>query len=316
MGTYTQTGRNLTVTTPLGPDRLLLRGFSGQEAVSGLFQFQLDLIAENDATIPFDLLLGQKVTLHMALPDERVRHFSGICNRMAQGRQDATFTAYQMEIVPQFWLLTRKAQSRIFQQKSVPEILQAVLEGLDVTFEIQGTFPPRDFCVQYRETDFNFASRLMEEEGISYFFRHTADGHTMVVANTPSSHPDLPEQSEIEYELSEVGERRADRITDWQKVQELRSGKFTLWDHCFEIPHKHLDADKLIMDSVAAGSVNHKMKIGAMTSWRFTTSPANTRSGSTGSTPAAANAPATFRRSSRTTSGPSRFACRKRPRKG
>ena len=102
------------------------------------------------------------------------------------------FTEYTLEIVPQFWLLTRRAQSRIFQHVSVPEILKKVLEGIDVTFELQGTFYPRDYCVQYRETDFNFACRLMEEEGIYFFFKHTASSHQMVVANTPSSHSDVP----------------------------------------------------------------------------------------------------------------------------
>jgi type VI secretion system secreted protein VgrG len=100
-------------------------------------------------------------------------------------------------MVPQFWLLTRRAQSRIFQQITVPDILRKVLEGLDVVYEIQGTFPKRDYCVQYRETDFNFASRLMEEEGIYYFFKHLDGGHKMVLANSPQSHPDLAEGSKL-----------------------------------------------------------------------------------------------------------------------
>src|SRR5437588_127803 len=83
------------------------------------------------------------------------------------------------------WLLTKRAQSRIFQHQSVPDILKKVLTGVDVAYEIQGTFEPRDYCVQYRETDFHFASRLMEEEGIYYFFKHTANGHKMVLANSP-----------------------------------------------------------------------------------------------------------------------------------
>ena len=90
---------------------------------------------------------------------------------MIEGAQGAIFTEYTLEIVPQFWLLTRRAQSRIFQHLSVPDILKKVLEGLDVTFELQGTFHPRDYCVQYRETDFDFASRLMEEEGILLFLQ-------------------------------------------------------------------------------------------------------------------------------------------------
>lgn len=262
MAEYTQDNRLISVITPLGKDQLLLIGFAGQEAISQLFHFQLDLLAENGTDVAFDRLLGQRVSIEIVLRSGAKRYLNGICNRVSQGERDATFTAYHLEIVPQLWLLTRRAQSRIFQQISVPDILRKVLQGLDVSYELQGTFHPRDYCVQYRETDFNFISRLMEEEGIYYFFKHTATGHTLVIANTPQSHPDLPEQSKIIYE--DVAEDRLDedRIYDWEKVQELRSGKYTLWDHSFELPHKHLEADRQIMDSVEVGSVNHKLKVG------------------------------------------------------
>ena len=259
---YTQQNRAMEVTTPLGADKLLLLSFTGQEAISRLFNFQLDLTAENEVDVAFDKLLGQKITTRLDLPDGEKRYFSGICNRISQGERDEIFTRYRMEVVPQFWLLTKRAQSRIFQQMTVPDILKKVLTGLDVTYEIQGSFHPRDFCVQYRETDFNFASRLMEEEGIFYFFKHNSDGHQMVVANTPQSHPDLPSQSKIIYEEVQDGNREEDRIYDWEKVQEWRSGKYVLWDHCFELPHKHLEAEANILDAVQVGKISHKFKVG------------------------------------------------------
>lgn len=263
MAEYTQENRPIAVTTRLGPDALLLVGFRGQEGISQLFHFQLDLLAENTTNVPFDRLLGERVTIEVALPKKQSRFISGICNRLSQGEQDFTFTAYRMEIVPQFWFLTRRAQSRIFQQMSVPDILKKVLEGLDVTYELQRTFQPRDYCVQYRETDFNFASRLMEEEGIFYFFKHTDKGHQMVVANTPQSHSDLPQGSTITYEEVEGGIRDDDRIFDWEKTQELRSGKYTLFDHSFELPHQHLETDQMIQESVQVGKVAHKLKLPA-----------------------------------------------------
>jgi type VI secretion system secreted protein VgrG len=261
MANFTQETRPMAVTTPLGKDVLLMVGFTGREGISQLFDFQLDLVAENQTDISFDKVLGQKVAIGLKLPGDKERHFSGICSRLSQGHRDETFTHYRMEVVPQLWLLTRRMQSRIFQHLSVPDILKKVLEGLDVSYEIMGTFHPRDFCVQYRETDFDFASRLMEEEGIYYFFKHTADGHKMVVANTPQSHPDLPENKVI-YEEAKGGIREEMRIHTWEKTQELRSGKYTLWDHCFELPHKHLEAEKTILDSVPVGAVTHKLKVG------------------------------------------------------
>ncbi|HEY0006586.1 MAG TPA: type VI secretion system tip protein TssI/VgrG, partial [Pyrinomonadaceae bacterium] len=173
-----------------------------------------------------------------------------------------TFTSDRLEVVPQFWLLTRRAQSRIFQHLSVPEILKKVLGPLNVSFQLQGTFHPRDYCVQYRETDFNFASRLMEEEGICYFFKHTAGGHQMVVANTPQSHPDAPFNSRITFEVIEGGTRDDERIYAWEKTQELGAGKYTLWDHSFELPHKHLEATTNIIETVQAGEETHKLKVG------------------------------------------------------
>jgi type VI secretion system secreted protein VgrG len=263
MPSYQQANRLLTMTTPLGPDKLLLIGLVGTESISQLFQIQLDAIATHETKIPFDQLLGKKVTAHIRAPGGDQRHISGICNRVVQGARDATFTYYRLEIVPELWFLTRKTQSRIFQQKSVKEILTTVFEGLAVQYQLNGQYQPRDYCVQYRESDFDFASRLMEEEGIFYFFKHDAGSHTMVVADNPEAHADVPFGSQATYAPLDVTHVIEDRITAWEKTQDLRSMKVTLWDHCFELPHKHLEAEKQIQDSVQVGTVSHKLKVGS-----------------------------------------------------
>jgi type VI secretion system secreted protein VgrG len=258
MAAITQTGRALTVTTPLGKDALFAVGFSGQEAISQLFRFQVDVIAEPKTAVPFDKLLGQPVSVSLA-GGNKARHFHGICHRVSQGESDVEFTAYRLELVPKFWLSTKRAQSRIFQHKSVLDILKEVLTNLDVSFQLQGKYEPRDFCVQYRETDFNFASRVMEEEGIFYFFKHSAGGHQMVVADSPQAHPDL---GEVTYAHPIAGGGQENAVFELGKTQELTAGKYTLWDHCFELPHKHLEADKQIQDNVPVGKVTHKLKVG------------------------------------------------------
>jgi type VI secretion system secreted protein VgrG len=262
MPTFTQDNRLMRLTTPLGKDVLLLVGFTGYESVSQLFHFDVDAVAEANQDIDFNGLLGQKVTVEVTLPDAKKRFINGICARVTEGAQGDVFTAYQLHVVPKFWLLTQRSHSRIFQQLSVPDILKKVLDGLDFALEVQGTFSPRDYCVQYRETDFHFASRLMEEEGIYYFFKHTQDGHTLVLANTPQSHPDMPVASTIIYEGVEGGNRNEDRVQVWAKTQEVRSGKYTLWDHHFELPHKHLEATKPIQKTVQVGKVTHKLDAG------------------------------------------------------
>ena len=259
---FTQEQRIIKIFTPLDKDTLLLQGFSGQEAISSLFHFHLDLLAENTTNVAFDKLLGQKACIEVTLPNTELRYFHGIVSSFSQGRQDQRFTHYSAELVPQFWLMTRTIRSRIFQHMTVIDILKKVLDGLDVSWETSGTFQPRDYCTQYRESDFHFASRLMEEEGIYYFFKHSADTHKMVIANTPQSHPDLPTDSKLIYEVVEGGTRDEERIFQWDKTQELRSGKSTLWDHCFELPGKHLEAEKTILETVQAGKITHKLKVG------------------------------------------------------
>jgi type VI secretion system secreted protein VgrG len=260
MSIYVQANRLLSVATPLGADKLLLIGLRGQEAISTLFRYEFELLAENATAVPFDKLLGQKATATIRFAGRDVRRISGFVSRIGQGARDQTFTSYRLEVVPQFWFLTRRRQSRIFQYLTVPDILKQVFAGMDVSYDIKGQFEQREYCAQYRETDFEFASRLMEDEGIYYFFKHTENGHTMMLANTPQSHPDCAPDTVIYEELS-GGNRPEERIFSWQKSQDLRSGKVTLWDSNFELPGKHLDVDKTIVETVQAGEVSHKFKL-------------------------------------------------------
>ncbi|MFI5382149.1 MAG: type VI secretion system Vgr family protein, partial [Tepidisphaerales bacterium] len=258
---YEQTDRPIQLKTPLGKDDLLPTEVHGREAISELFHFEVDAVAEIRTEVPFEKLLGQKVTVKTH-PKSGDRFINGIVRRVTQGERDLEFTHYRMELVPQFWLLTRVMRSRIFQQKSVPDILKLVLAGLDVAYEIQGDFKSREYCVQYLETDFNFASRLMEEEGIWYFFKHTDGGHTMVLANTPQSHPPIPYGPKVKYEEMFGHSPEDDRVYEWFKGQEIRSGKYTVWDEHFQLYNKHLDADKTIQDSVQVGDTSHKLTAG------------------------------------------------------
>jgi type VI secretion system secreted protein VgrG len=252
----------MEIFSPLGPDQLFMTGFQGPEGISQLYTFRLQAVALNETDIPFDQLIGQRMAISLLLPDQRKRYFSGIVSAAAQGRRDQLFTLYEFDIVPQLWLLTRKARSHIYQHITVPDILKDLFQGLDVEYRITGTWEPRDFCVQYRESNFNFASRLMEEEGIFYFFRHGENGSTMVVSNTPSSHPDVPEPTKAIYDELEGGRRSEDRIFGWTKRQEMRSGRYTLRDHCFQVAHKYLEASDTIQESVQVGRINHRLKVG------------------------------------------------------
>jgi type VI secretion system secreted protein VgrG len=208
--------------------------------------------------------LGQTVTLKITTDPQagHIRYINGMVRRIARAEQGHEFHRFRLELVPTLWLLTRNMDSRIFQQMTVPDILKKVLTGLPVTYELQGQYKSREYCVQYRESDFNFASRLMEEEGIYYFFKHSAGSHQMVVADTPQSHPAVPYGAKATYDGGFAGTPEDDRITDWSIGQEIRAGKSTLWDEHFQLPYKHLEADKKIQESVSAGKVNYKLNAG------------------------------------------------------
>ena len=161
MATYTQANRHMSVKfANLGADDLLLQQFSGEESVSKLFRYELELLAVSTTTIDFSNVLGQGVTVTILMEGGDKRYFNGIVSRFSQGQQvpsaqgTGTLTRYRAEVVPQGWLLTRNHQSRIFQKKDVPDILTAVLTGVTLDNQIQGTYKTRDYCVQYRETDF------------------------------------------------------------------------------------------------------------------------------------------------------------------
>jgi type VI secretion system secreted protein VgrG len=259
---FTQKNRPMAVTTPLGEDVLLLVSLNGQEGLSQLFSFQLTAVARANKPIAFESLLGQSVTVRIDEPGPKRRFFNGICYRVAQGDSDATFTTYLLDIVPKLWLLSKKARSRIFQRLSVPDILKQVLQGVDTSFEAQGPFEPRDYCVQYRETDYNFACRLMEEEGIYYYFKHGDGTHKMVLGNKPESHVPLPNGAAVNFEQFSATPSTASRIFSWVKRQEVRSGVYTLRDHCFELAHNPLEATKKAQPSVKVGQVPHVLTAG------------------------------------------------------
>src|SRR6266850_464774 len=239
---YIQTERQIAISTPLGEDALLLRSFTGYEAISQLFRFDLDLLSEKPA-ISFDSIVGKTVTLNAVLADGSERYWSGYVSRFTQGANDGRFTSYRAEMVPWLWFLTRTADCRIFQNKKAPDIIQATFQDLgftDFSLRLHGNFVERDYCVQYRETDFNFVSRLIEEEGIYYFFEHANGKHTLVLANDPGEHKPCAHQSTVRYELTAGGWQDDDVVLECSAQQEFRTGAWAHTDYNFETPSTSL----------------------------------------------------------------------------
>lgn len=257
----TQDGRLLEILTPLGKDFFLIYSFQGREGISRLFQYEVELLHEETGTgsaptvVDPKQILAKPVAIYITQRDGTTRYIQGIVNRFIQGSRIERFTHYKMTIVPPLWLTTQQKQSRIFQQKNVPDIIREVLSGLDPSFETQGDYQPREYCVQYRETDFNFVSRLMEEEGIYYYFEHTNSNLKMIIADTPQSHRDCPAKSEVAFSRDVTDQEYfVSSITEWLVNQNYQTGKYTLWDHNFQLPHRSLEAQKTARTPIGKNS--------------------------------------------------------------
>jgi len=269
MSKFTQEHRTLELFTPLGKDVLLFQTLTGAEAISELYQFDIDAFAYNDNLPKFADIIGQPVAVEARLASGDSRWFHGIVKSFTCLDRLETHAQYRLEVVPKFWLLSNVSRSRIFQQISIPDILKAVLKSLDVVYELTGTYEQRDYCVQYRETDFAFASRLMEEEGIFYFFRHYEDRHELVVADSSQSHEELPYTSTLHFDTMRNHTDVDERIHTWEKSQHLRTGKVTLWDHSFEKPGSNFEAQMEVRETLPIGAEQHKLRVGGANELEF-----------------------------------------------
>src|SRR5262245_57934791 len=167
--------RVMEISTPLGPDVLLFYRMQGREELGRLSEFQVELLSEKGSIARNDIL-GQNVTVSLALPDGGTRYFNGYVTRFSQGAKLGRYYRYSAVVRPWLWFLTRTADCRIFQEMTVPDIIKKVFgdhSTADFALELTGSYRKWTYCVQYRETDFNFISRLMEEEGIYYYIRHS-----------------------------------------------------------------------------------------------------------------------------------------------
>ncbi len=242
---YTQDKRPLRVKTPLGKDVLLLERFSGEEGVSTPFHFVLEMLSENGAIAPDDLL-RKPLTVEIEIPGGGKRFVHGIANRLSQLGRRAGLTAYRIEVVPWLWFLSLTNDCRIFQNLSVEDIVTKVFKDLghsDFKFKLMGASPKRIYCVQYRESALAFVSRLLEEEGIFYFFEHTDSSHMLVLTDHPSQVPACPDASKIRMTATQSWQMAEEPlVTSLEVDHSAVTEKIELTDYDFEKPTASLRA--------------------------------------------------------------------------
>ncbi len=238
-----QANRRAAFITPLGEEALLLKTFTGTEELGRLFNFELELLSEQRA-IKFEDIVGQNATVRLALPGGGTRYFNGFISRFAQLPNQDTMASYRATLSPWLWFLTRMADCRIFQDKTVPKIVEDVFRDhgfTDFKNSLSGSYRERDYCVQYRETDFNFISRLLEEEGIYYFFEHDNGKHTLVLADSKSAHATYEGYSSLPYLAQKAATPHQQVVTDWLVEQAVLPDFASLNDFDFEKPNTSLN---------------------------------------------------------------------------
>lgn len=238
MGAFGQDERLLNFTSSLGANVLLAERVSGVEGISELFTYSVDLLATTDTTIDEKSIVGQKVTVSIQADDSGTqRYINGYVASFEMLGGDDEFNNYRATLVPNIWALTLNMNTRVFQNKNVTDVIKAVLSsyGISPSIDTSATYTAMEYCTQYRETDFDFISRLMEQHGILYYFKHTQNDHTFTLQDTSSKLSACAVQSTFRY-APEAGD--VEGYYDFV-VQSLASrstmvtGKHTTWDYSF-----------------------------------------------------------------------------------
>jgi type VI secretion system secreted protein VgrG len=236
----------LAINTSLGADKLRLRRFTYSDQLGRLFRLEAELVS-SDYDLVFEDVVGTNATVELALPNGATRCFHGVISAFTQGQPVGNHACYHATIVPWLWLLTRTADCRIYQKDmSVPDILKAVFndDGFqDVQDHLKASYRPWLYCVQYRETDFNFVSRLMEQEGIYYYWHHTKDKHDLVLVDDPTAHDPVPGYDQIKYRSERGGATGGEVIFNWSTRHEIQPGDYALNDFDYEKPRSLLRAN-------------------------------------------------------------------------
>lgn len=222
---------------------LLLKSFTGSERLGRPFQYNL-VLASEDHDLDYKKIIGQNVTVLVEKDKKGPRYFNGFVSRFAQTKYEQNLAEYQATLVPWLWFMTRSSDCRIFQNLAVPDILKQVFQDFgfsDIVSRLQGGYRKWSYCVQYRETAFDFVSRLMEDEGIYYYFKHEQGKHSIVLCDSPASHKAFEGYEELLYRPPAAGV--VETLNSWVVQHEVQSGAFVTKSFDFTNPKTNFMAN-------------------------------------------------------------------------
>ncbi len=251
MDAYTQDRRRLRIDTVLGQDHVLPVSLRGRDSISSFFSYDVEL-ASTDHAIKADDILGTSATLRLEDSTGLYTNINGVVARFAVAGRDARgFSLYRICVVPSLWFLTQTRDCRIFQDKNVRDIVDAILGEHGIQhkeWRLNAEHEKRDYCVQYLETAYDFICRLLEEEGIFFYFRHDDKKHTVVFSdNNRGLTKCANERVAIAGDVGAPG-----GIWQWESTYRFRTGQWALGDYNFETPSTSLTTEKKTVNQVLA----------------------------------------------------------------
>lgn len=237
----------LKLNCPLPPQDLLFKALAAKAGLSVLEEIELDLLSEKP-DLSAEKLLGQPMGVELKRADGSKRHFNGICMRFGIAAPQGRHYGYRASVRPWLWYLTRTADCRIFQELSVPEIVEQVFADhgaiANFQFKLDRSYRKRVYCVQYRETDFNFVARLLEDEGIYWYFEHSEGQHKLVLVDDPSFHEPAPGCEKLPfYGNADQVPPGKEYVGQWSFSREVQTGRVALTSYDFERPSTSLGTD-------------------------------------------------------------------------
>ncbi|QPH54093.1 type VI secretion system Vgr family protein [Pontivivens ytuae] len=241
-------GRQIRLELPGKLKGFLMRA-EVNEGLSRITETTIEFMSP-DLDIDLQKLVGERLSLEIDAPKDKVRHFQGRCVAAEFLGSHAGRGYFRAAVRPWLWFLTRNTDCRIFQDKSVIEVIKEIFgqHGFsDYRDTTRHPYPKRTYCVQYGESDFAFISRLMEEEGIYYYHSHDKTKETLVLADEASAHRSIEDHAEIDFHFREQQyRRRDDHVFEWRGGESIQTGKVALRDYDFEKPKSDLTSVKAL----------------------------------------------------------------------
>lgn len=236
MSELTQDNRLISISSPLPKDELLLMSFDGMEYISDLFEYNLEVLSSNHS-IKANQLIGK--TVKVTIQNKQKRTFHGYVSQFVYGEIKAdNLRVYKLKVVPWLWFLSKTNNHRMFQEMSTKDIVSQVFRDLefnDFNFSATGNPQPREYCIQHNESDLDFVSRLLEEDGIAYYFEQAGDSHILQIVDEKNAYQEVNETN-LAYSK---GNQPKTQINRWEHNYEFRKGEWSLNDYDFNNPRKN-----------------------------------------------------------------------------